>query len=62
MPKPKSHTYQGNPGYFYALASGAAVLNPGDTVTLTDDEIATYGDDFAPTTAAPAADTDKDKP
>lgn len=60
MPKPKTYTYQGNPGYAYDLASGVAVLNPGDVVELTDDEVVALGDDFAPTTAAKAADTDKD--
>ncbi|MCB9376801.1 MAG: hypothetical protein H6515_13165 [Microthrixaceae bacterium] len=67
MPKAPTHVYVGNPDYMVRLAAhGVVHLVPGVELTLTRDEAKATGADFEPipkpskSTAADAADTDKD--
>ena len=59
MSKP-THTYVGNPGYVYNLATGVVVLYPGDTVTLEADEVTGDFEAISKPKPAPVA-TDNEK-
>lgn len=55
----KSFTYQGNPGYVFPGINDGNPLNPGDKVSLSDEQAASVGDEFKPAkgaTEAPASD------